>query len=772
MVKKVHFFLVCGALVLAIFVAFEPLLRNGFVNYDDDHYVTENPYVKGGITHRSLVWAFTSPHYSMWHPLTSLSHILDCQLFGLKPFWHHFSSLLLHIANTLLLFWVLTKMTGAFWPSAFVAAVFGLHPLSVESVAWVAERKNVLSSFFWMLTIAFYIRYTRHISVGKFLIVILVFSLGLLAKPMVVTLPFVLLLLDYWPLGRFEGVSQSQNLQQSESLEVNYQGASLRQLIGEKIPLFVLAAVVSVITFIVQRTGGAMRSGEGIPFVYRITNALVSYISYLFKMVYPVHLAVLYPHPRDSLPAWKPIISLVILIIISVAVIYSGRRRRYLVVGWLWYLGTLVPVLGLVQVGGQAMADRYTYLPLIGIFIIVAWGCDELLSRWRFRRTALTLTAAVVIASLILCTRKQLSYWQDSFTLYNHALEVTEDNFVMHNNFGGILLNQGRFEEALMHFDRALKIRPQYYNARSNKARALVDLGRVDEAIAIFTELLKYKENRADIYNYLGLAYAEKGELDLAVQTFNKALELKYDHVKAINNLGVALKNQGKIDQAVEQWQRALSLEPDYENAHYNLGLTMAQRGKYDEAIEHFNKALEVKPNWPEARYNLGCIYYRQDRLQLTIEEFTEALRLRPGYIKAGVDLAHTLLKLGRVQSAIDCYYKMLQAEPDQPELLKRLAWILATTDKVEFRNGQEAISLAQRACEITDYQDPSMLDTLAAAYAAAARFPEAEVTAEKAMVLALCSNERQLYERIQSRLGFYEAGQPYIESLPEVFSE
>jgi len=234
----------------------------------------------------------------------------------------------------------------------------------------------------------------------------------------------------------------------------------------------------------------------------------------------------------------------------------------------------------------------------------------------------------------------------------------------------------------------------------------------------------------------------------------------------------VALKNQGKIDQAIEQWQRVLSLEPDYENAHYNLGLTMAQQAEYDEAIEHFNKALEIKPDWPEAHYNLGCVYYRQDKLQLTIEEFTEALRLRPGYIKAGVDLAHTLLKLGQVRSAIDCYYKMLQAEPDQPELLKRLAWILATTYKAEFRNGQEAISLAQRACEITDYQDPSMLDTLAAAYAAAARFPQAAATAEKAMVLALCSNERQLYERIQGRLGFYKAGQPYIEPLPEAFSE
>ena len=372
MVKKVHYFLICGALVLAIFVAFEPLRHNDFVNYDDDRYVTENPRVNCGITRQSLIWAFTGPHYGMWHPLTSLSHILDCQLFGLNPLWHHFSNLLLHIANTLLLFWVLKKMTGSFWPSAFVAAVFGLHPFSVESVAWLAERKNVLSGFFWILTIAAYMYYARHSNIRRFLLLILVFSLGLMAKPMVVTLPFVLLLLDYWPLDRFESAGQTQNHLQSSG--PGYQRASLRHLIAEKIPLLILSAYVSLITFAFQRTGGAMNLGQDIPFVSRIANALVSYISYLFKMVYPAGLAVLYPHPRNDLPSWKPVICLVILIAVSI-VIYLARRRRYLVVGWLWYLGILVPVLGLVQVGGQAMADRYTYLPLIGIYIIFAWGC-------------------------------------------------------------------------------------------------------------------------------------------------------------------------------------------------------------------------------------------------------------------------------------------------------------------------------------------------------------------------------------------------------------
>jgi len=378
---------ICLALVLATFIAYEPMRHNGFVNYDDDVYVTENRNVNRGITAESVFWAFTNPHRSMWHPLTSLSHMLDCQLFGLVPFWHHLTSLLFHIAGTLLLFWILKRMTGAVWLSAFVAAVFALHPLNVESVAWVAERKSVLSSFFWMLTIAAYLRYAERPGIDRYLLVVLVFCLALMAKPMVVTLPFALLLLDYWPLGRFQWGRQSreESSMQSESAKVSYRNSPSWRLVVEKIPLFILSAVLSVITFIAQKSGGAVMWTDSLPLNFRIPNALVSYLTYIGKMFWPSRLAVFYPHPRGTVSIWLAVVVALLLLALSIWVIRSARSRRYLLVGWLWYLGTLVPVVGLVQAGGQARADRYMYLPMIGLLIIITWGLCELAAKWRYR---------------------------------------------------------------------------------------------------------------------------------------------------------------------------------------------------------------------------------------------------------------------------------------------------------------------------------------------------------------------------------------------------
>ncbi|MEE9371337.1 MAG: hypothetical protein V3W45_07715, partial [Sedimentisphaerales bacterium] len=359
--------LVYLALALATAIAYEQVRHNDFVSYDDFAYVTENPDVSSGITRNSVIWAFTSVHVGNWHPLTGLSHMLDCQLFGLDAFWHHLTNLFFHIANTLLLFAVLKKITGAVWRSAFVAAAFALHPLHVESVAWLAERKDVLSGLFWMLTIAAYIRYAQCPTIRKYLLVVLVFALGLMAKPMLVTLPFVLLLLDYWPLGRFQWSPESisEVSTPSESIDTGYQKVTTFRLLSEKIPLFVLSAASSVVTFIVQKSQGAVMAMEIFPVRLRIANALVSYTGYIDKMLYPSRLAVLYPFSGDIL-TWQPIVSLLLLAIISAGVIYAARRSPYLAVGWLWYIGTLVPVLGLVQVGSQAMADRYTYLPSIG----------------------------------------------------------------------------------------------------------------------------------------------------------------------------------------------------------------------------------------------------------------------------------------------------------------------------------------------------------------------------------------------------------------------
>jgi tetratricopeptide (TPR) repeat protein len=757
-------FLISIALIASTLIAYEQVRYNDFVGYDDYLYVTENPNVNEGITRESILWAFTTPYAYNWHPLTWLSHMLDCQLFGLNPAGHHIINLFFHIANTLLLFWIFKRMTGAIWQSAFVAAAFALHPLHIESVAWVAERKDVLSGFFWMLTMIAYVRYAEQLGIRRYLLVVLAFCLGLLSKPMLVSLPFVLLLLDYWPLGRLQRGLQnsSEALSQSESTGPGLHKLPVGRLIVEKIPLFVLAAASSLGTYIIQQQAGAMT--DKIPLTFRTANALFSYISYIGKMVYPSRLAVLYPHPFNKLLIWQSIVSAVMLVVISTIVIYMGRRWRYLVVGWLWYLGTLVPVIGLVQVGSQAMADRYTYLPLIGIFIMVSWGVADLTAKWRYRNIGLGITASIMLVVLLICTRMQLHYWQNSFTLFGHALEVTENNPIMHYNYGKVLIEKGQLEEAATHFNEALRLRPIYFEARSNLGVVFLGQGKIDEAIACFTESLRISDKPYELHNNLGLAYAQKGKLDLAIGNYNEALKLKPDYVNAINNLGSALKEQGKIDEAIKQWERALQLRPDHAQAHYNLGVTMAEREKYDDAVRHLNEALRIQPDWAEAHYDLGGIYVRQGKLKLAVEQFAEALRLKPDYLTARVSLAHTLLALGQVRSAIGQYYKILQFEPDNIDALNNLGWFLATTEDTSIPNSAEAVKFAQHACELTKYEQAELLDTLAAAYAAAGKFNEAVKTAEKAIKLAEAAGKKDLAKEIKERLGLYKAGRPYRE--------
>ncbi|MCK4752053.1 MAG: tetratricopeptide repeat protein [Planctomycetes bacterium] len=702
--NKQYILLIYVILALVTAIAFEQVRQHEFVSYDDYEYVTENPQVNKGLTRQSIVWSFTANYASNWHPATWLSHMLDCQLFGLNAGWHHLVNLFFHIVNTLLLFYVLKKMTSVIWPSAFVAAAFALHPLHVESVAWVAERKDVLSTFFWLLTIAAYIYYANRPSIRRYLLVFLFFAIGLMAKPMVVTLPFVLLLLDYWPLHRLS-----------------------KRVLLEKIPLLVLVVISCVITLLVQQRAGSM---EQPPLGYRISNVLVSYIQYIDKMIYPADLAVLYPVVAKKLLLWQPIASFVILVVISAGIIRTAGRRKYLTVGWLWYLGTLVPVVGFVQVGLQSMADRYTYLPSIGIFIIVAWGVTELSAKLPYRKVILGIIGTIVLLAMLVCTRLQVGYWQNNLALYEHALEVTENNYVMHNNFGDALYSDDRIDEALMHFDQALQISPKYTDALNNKGRVFIELGKIDEAIAIF----------------------------------NEVLQLKSDSVQAFTNFGVALKKQDKIDEAIEKWKKALQIKPDYPGANYNIGLAMAQRGQYDAAVRYFNDALTVKPDWPEVLYNLGGIYIRQGKLELAAEQCAEALRLKPDYLKANVALANILVQLGRIQPALNNYYKILQRDPDSIDVLNSIAWILAATGDAKLRNPAEAIKFAQKVCELTNYEDPSLLDTLAVAYASAGRFAEAIETSEKALVLTRFSKQKGLSGEIQNRMKLYKNNQSFVE--------
>lgn len=576
---------ICTGLILVTLIVFEPVRRNGFVSYDDNTYVTENPHVIKGLNPQSIIWAFTTTHAGNWHPLTWLSHMLDCELFGLNPLWHHLVNLLFHIANTLLLFWVLKKMTGALWPGAFVAAAFAVHPLHVESVAWIAERKDVLSSLFWFLTIAAYIRYAERPGVAKFLLVILAFLLGLMAKPMLVTLPFVLLLLDYWPLRRFE------------SVQINCRISPTLYLLVEKLPLFILAAVSCVITYIVQQSTGALKLTETLPLNIRLSNALVSYSGYIVKMVYPSRLAVLYPLGANGLPSWQPAASLLVLIVVSVGIIYTARRRPYLVVGWLWYLGTLVPVIGLVQVGSQSMADRYTYLPSIGIFIIIAFGAAELLAKWRYRKIASAVLGGGVIVVMVICTRIQLRYWRNDLTLYERALAVTRNNFIIHHNYGYALFKHGRPDKAIIYYKEALQIMPDCTDARSGLGYVLARLGRVDEAVNEYRQVLEILPDSPQAHNDLGTALGKQGKFNEAIEHFNEAVKIKPDFADAHRNLGFALTRQGKFTEAITHLAKAVQLNPDSALIHFFLASALADVGKTDEARLHFKEALRIDPN-------------------------------------------------------------------------------------------------------------------------------------------------------------------------------
>ena len=576
------------ALLAVTAAAFWRVRQNDFVQYDDKIYVTDNKQVQQGLTLQGLRWAFTTTEGANWHPLTWISHMMDCQLFALNPEGHHLTSLLFHLANTLLLFWVLARMTFDPWRSAFVAALFGIHPLHVESVAWVAERKDVLSTFFWLLTFYAYFRYVQRPGVGRYLWIILLFALGLMAKPMLVTLPLTLLLLDYWPLGRFDQKRPDRQEGRARS-KPGGQGMQIaKKLTLEKAPLLALALLSSVVTFFAQRSRGAVASMQLISLPTRVANALVSYIEYLQKMIWPAHLAVFYPHPGNSIQAWQVAGSFLLLAGATVVVMRADRRRPYLPVGWLWYLVTLLPVIGLVQVGEQAMADRYSYMPLVGIFIIIAWGGGELLEKWSVPKAGAGLAAAGIIAVLAVITSIQVAYWRTNLTLFEHALQVVPRNYQAHNDVGAELAEKGRTDEAVYHLTEALRLNPRHAKAHFN----------------------------------LGLILAGEGKSDEAIAQYHEALRLDPNYAEAHMNLGVALAQQGKISEGLDHYSRALQISPDYAEAHINMGIELATEGKINEAVEHFSKAVEIKPNSAEAHYNLGKAYLFLKNRSAALEQY------------------------------------------------------------------------------------------------------------------------------------------------------
>ncbi len=618
----VGIFLTVGTLAV-----YWPVGSFDFTNYDDDTYVIQNPHVLKGITRDGLLWVWTSTTSSNWHPLTMLSHMLDCQLFGVNAGAHHWVNVIIHLMNTLLLFHLLRRMTGALWRSATVAALFAWHPLHVESVAWIAERKDVLCGFFWMLTLWAYLRYVERQGTGRYGLMLLLFALALMAKPMAVTLPFVLLLLDYWPLGRWRFSSESAPAKLQRAIQSQPAAPeSWPRLVLEKLPLIALSGAASVVTFLVQKETGAMRLLSELSLPARLATAAVAYFRYLELTFWPRNLAVLYPHPGHW-PATQVVLAVLCLIGISLFIWKAAGNRHWVVVGGLWFLGTLVPVIGLVQVGGQALADRYTYLPLTGVFIVVTWEATALaLSRaWGKIAGAAVLVAA--LAGCLVITRLQLRHWKDSVALFTHALAVTQNNAPAHYNLAKALYHRGRYAEAIEHCRETLRLQPV--------------------------------------------------------------------HLLALTDLGGLLLREGKVQEATEILSEAVRLFPAFATAQYNLGLALDAQGRAREAISHLRQAVRLS---------------------------------------------------------------------NSPLYQEKLAWILATNPQPECRNGQEAVQLAERACQTTSNQEADALLSLAVAYGETRRFGEAVAMARKALDLSSRSEPPATVARMSQVLQVLQTGHPYRE--------
>jgi Tfp pilus assembly protein PilF len=618
-------FVISLLLVVAVFLVFGQTLRHGFVNYDDDQYFYANPHVLAGLTWHGVKWAFQNNYASNWHPLTWLSLMFDAQCFGPGATGPHLTNVLLHAASAVLLFWLLRRMTGARWRSAAVAALFAVHPLHVESVAWVSERKDVLSGLFFMLTLGAYVRHVEtsevHSSKSKifYASALLAFACGLMSKPMLVTVPFVLLLLDWWPLGRVAGFK----LKVEGSPVPGLRPSRLALLIFEKWPFFLLSAGSCVATVWAQRE--ALQSD--VPLAVRLANASVSCVTYLGQMIWPVNLAVFYPYP-EKIPVWQAAGAGALLLAITGLVFLAARKCPCLPVGWLWYLGMLVPVIGLVQVGDQSHADRYTYLPQIGISLMVAWGVTALTASWRQQRQWLGAAAAGLVAVLMVCAGKQTAYWRDGESLWRHALACTSGNYTAHNNLGYVLAAQGRIAKAVGQYQQALAIYPEYAEAEINLGRVFLNEGRLDEAKDYFQRAITIKPGAVEAHNNLGIVLASQDDPAGAFQQYRKAIELNPDYAEAYNNLAILLASQGRFAESETNYRTALELKPDYAQAQDNFGILLVRQGRIVEAIAQWEQALKIYPDDAVAHDYLGIALADQGRMAEATEHFRKSLAL------------------------------------------------------------------------------------------------------------------------------------------------
>ncbi|MFZ0917176.1 MAG: tetratricopeptide repeat protein [Candidatus Udaeobacter sp.] len=560
---------------------FGQTIRYNFVNFDDDRYVYNAPAIQAGLTLKGIVTAFTSQHARNWHPLTTLSHMLDCQLYGLNAGGHHATNVLLHTIAALLLFRVLREMTGALWKSAIVAALFAVHPLHVESVAWVSERKDVLSAVFFFLMLDAYVRYARAPSIRRYVVVTALFAAGLMSKAMLVTAPIVLLGLDYWPLRRFDQTAPTRG--KAKIRESANRRRIIRRLFLEKVPLLILSAGTGIITFALQKR--ATGSIPALPLLWRAQNAVTGYIIYVWKTLWPTRLAVFYPHPNNTLATWQVVLAIAFVLAITCAVIVFRHERPYLFTGWFWYLVMLVPVIGFVQVGEQGHADRYTYLPSIGLFLIAVWTAGDVAALGQVRLwRGIAIAGTIVVVAALACTAfTQTSYWRNSETLWTHALAVTTDNDVAHNNLGYLCVDGGELDKAMSHFEAAAKIRSGKLDPHYNLGTAFVEMN-------------------------LGDALARKGQPDEAMAHFEQAIKLQPDYAEAYYNRGNVLLAKGRIDEAIADFEKTLQLLPTDADAHTGLGNALLRKGAVKEAIAHYNEAMALAPNDPHSRSNTAWL--------------------------------------------------------------------------------------------------------------------------------------------------------------------
>jgi tetratricopeptide (TPR) repeat protein len=667
--KNRLFAVLCLALALVTLALYWPITRNGFVNFDDDQYVVGNMHVTTGLTWTNVVWAFKTGEAANWHPLTWISHMIDCDLYGLNPGGHHLTNLLFHVANTLLLFLLLNQMTGAMWRSTFVAAFFAWHPLHVESVAWASERKDTLSTFFWLLTLLAYVRYAKEQGArskeqngvrrnpfflllsscfGFYSAALIFFALALMSKAMAVTLPFVLLLLDFWPLNRIclPDFAAESNPERAQPPPAKSWTRTALFLVVEKIPFFALALAASIVTFLIQKTAGAVWASS---WELRLENVVLAYVRYISKLFWPENLAIVYSFPRHW-PALLAAGAALLLLTWTALSLYRARQNPYLPVGWFWFIGTLVPTIGIVQVGAQSIADRYTYIPSIGFFIVVVWGAHDLAKRWPERGKFLALAGIVALVGCLGVTSIQIGYWHDSERLFLHAIEVTTDNYVAENCLGKAFEKTGRNDRALVLYANAVKIEPRYPQSQFNLALCLLVFGKTNEALEHLRIAARLQPHDPDIQYDLGVYFSQHGSPSDAALGFQSALADRPDFPEAQTALGSLLSRQRKFAEAIPHFAATVRLKPEDPEARFNLGLALLDNHQPAEAAAQFSEELRLTPNATKAHYRLALALQQQNKLAEAVIHYRAALHFTPDFpeAKAALDMlvaAHPELK-------------------------------------------------------------------------------------------------------------------------------